>query len=797
MVKGEPSVSQSGGDGGPRSGDEGEEGPAPSGDERPASAEGRPPSEPETPAGPTSRDPALSSTTPEGAAPPGSDEAPTQYFQPTSEPAATDSVSSASSPPASATPEPGSGAVTSLAPSTEHPISTARSPITDHPPEAAVLSERGERIEEASRSMLASAFRSIFVCALLGWGLVMWAQLTFDSEWVTKFLVHNKLEMSQRMTLIYTSLGGAVAGAVVAAGVLLFAWRKKHPIAAIERFVWFISPMAFAPLLPLLFRYKPWVDRRHRLLFVMMFIVLIAEIVAFRSFKSTPESVTRAIAWLREKIPIFVKKHGPWIIVILGALFYACFFSFFALRWHWKLKTSVFDLAINDNLMYGGLVGQFFQSPVVFPENPGRYFGAHAKIGGYAFLPLYALYPRAETLIVLQSSLLGFTAIPLFAFAKRWVSNWMAVLIAVCFLCYHPMHAANFHEVKYVPIATFFVMSVIYAADAKRWVLLVLAFIPGVLMREDMPIGFATIGLVLLLSGHRPKVGLVMAALSITWFVVLRFGLMPLAGSWWFPKMYKDLWAPGEKGFGSVVKTLLSNQLFVFTTMQSERKLIYLQHILVPLAFLPLRRPWLWAAFIPGFIMTLLTTDYKPTITYSFQYVMHWTPYVFVAVPLALASIERQTKDHAKTRAHAALAAMVFTTAVLSFNYGAYGMREGFKGGFVHIKFDYTDEERKRYAALRELIDQIPEDASVAATEKVGPHVSNRKTMHSMRKGPNGADYILAGRREIKLEKTRPTFKDALRKQTYGVVDRKLDFVLLKRGHDPARNKKLLRDWRL
>jgi hypothetical protein len=304
-------------------------------------------------------------------------------------------------------------------------------------------------------------------------------------------------------------------------------------------------------------------------------------------------------------------------------------------------------------------------------------------------------------------------------------------------------------------------------------------------------------GSFLFLSGYRPKIGLMMALVSGVWFLVLRFGIMDHVGSWWFPSMYKSLWAPGESGFRSVAKTLVSNPLFVIDQLLIERKVYYLLHLLVPIAFLPARRWYLWAAFLPGGLLTLLATDYKPPTMFTFQYVMHWAPYLFAAVPVALAAIARRP-DAGPVRARAAVGAMLFASAVLTYNYGAFPAREKtFRGGYSTIEFFYNERERERYAELQEIIRHIPADAKVAATERVGPHVSSRKTLYAMRNGPHDADYILAWKRQLKMAKTLPTLRAALVRGEFGVFKRVGEFALFKRGHDTSDNRQLMTDWRL
>jgi len=663
---------------------------------------------------------------------------------------------------------------------------------------AAAVSDTGpDRDASCERhSRLGIVARVVTLAGLLGASLAFTTQVVGASEWLAEFLRDNDLELEQRMRLLYIGAGGATVAVLAATAMLVVARYRRWSWESVERVMWFIAPLVLLPAVPLLTEYRAWRGRHDALLPLVVLAAMALEALGFRSLSSVPGPVRRAMDWVGTRLPGFWRRHGPLLVVLAGALFYAVFMSFYTLRWHFKLKTHVYDLAINNNMLYGGLHGVFMQSPIVFPEEPGKYLAAHAKYGSYLFLPIYALYPRAETLIVLQSTLLGFGALPLFAFARRHISAWLAAALALAYLCFYPMHGANFYEVKWVPVASFFVLATIWAADARRWVLLTLAFIAAMLMREDVPIGLAVIGSFLLLTGHRARAGLIMALCATVWFIFIRFFVMEQAGEWWFPKMYEDLWAPGQQGYGSVIKTLLTNPLFVLDKILEERKIFYVMHMLVPVMFLPARRWYLWAAFIPGFILTLLVTDYKPPTMFSFQYVMYWTPYVFAAAALAIRSLERG--ESGRPRARAAVGAVLLASGVLTYNYGAFTARENsLRGGYATIEFAFTEEERDRYARLKQLAALIPPDAVVAATERVGAHLSSRRVMYSMRKDPNGADYIMAWEEQLSLDRTRHALRDALKSGEYGVLKRLGDLVLLKRGHDTSGNAQLLRDWKL
>lgn len=629
----------------------------------------------------------------------------------------------------------------------------------------------------------------------LGAALVAWVQLTFDAKWVTRFIIENDVAADARMLLIRSMGMGGVVGAALAVAGTVWLRRRGGDARVVERWLWLASPLAVLPALPVVFRWKVWKDRHPQLLPAVLVTALLLEVLVHRSLREAPSRAQAAWAWLRARLRFRPLRHAPLATVVAAAAGYGAFTGFYTVRWHHKLQTHMFDLGINTHLLYASLHGKHMWSTLVFPNEPEKYIANHAKFGQYMLAPIFAVFPRAEVLLLAQCVLLGLGAIPLFLFARKRLPPWISAMVALAWLCWYPMHAANFYEVNYITMGATLVLATVWAADAGKWIWFGFLFFWTLVAREDMPIGLAVAGTVFWLSGRRPKLGLFMAVVSTAWFGLMRFYWMEQAGEWWFPNMYKALWPPGETGFRSVLKTLATNPYFVFDRIFERDKGWYLMHLLVPLAFVPARRWWAWAAFVPGTILTLLATDYRPLTMFTFQYVMHWGPYVFLAAVLVLAAMAR---EQGPARMRAGVAALGFASVAMTYNLGVFPRRtETFKGGYFPIGFEYTQEERTRYAQLHELIAMLPPDASVAATENSGPHLVSRLYAYTMRNGPQTAEWIVASSRELGLEKTKPKLKEAVTSGKFGVVARRGDFALLRRGHDTAGNASLVADWRL
>jgi uncharacterized membrane protein len=298
------------------------------------------------------------------------------------------------------------------------------------------------------------------------------------------------------------------------------------------------------------------------------------------------------------------------------------------------------------------------------------------------------------------------------------------------------------------------------------------------LTREDISVGLTILGAFLVITGLRVRFGFVLAAVSVSYFAILRFGVMPYLGSWTFANMYEGLIPKGETGYVGIMRTVTTNPAFFLGTLLTQEKLVYVLHLFAPVVFLPWRRATLAFLASAGFFFTLMTTGYKPTLSISFQYTTHWIPYIFAATVLSLRLL-----GHDLAWRRAATAALAFAVLFHSLVFGALFQQEFFVGGFGHVPFGLTASERLRYEDMKALVAKIPPDATVAATESELPHVSNRLTAFALRDSHGGADYLLVNRNLRDHVNTRRTLQDAFANYQYGLVEQRPPLYLFKRGY--------------
>jgi uncharacterized membrane protein len=601
------------------------------------------------------------------------------------------------------------------------------------------------------------------------------------------FLSGNTLDAALRKRVLL-QLFAAMALPLVASAVIIGRFRADglHWLTvAADR----LAPLLVACFVPTLLNFRQWYSQPLPYLVLLAGVVLLLERLLWRAFGGSTEfagaprganprfEFRPALGPGSLPPPSAAARYLPLAAVVIAALGYAVHASYYTIMRHQLLGTAGFDLGIFDNLMFNALHGRPFKSTVAIPD--GSYLSNHAEYGMFLFAPLYALRPGADTLLILQSTFMGFAAIPLYFFACTQLPRPLSAAIACVYVFFAPMQGANYYDFHWMPQSMLFFFWMFYAIATGKRLAIALLTIVICSIREDAAFGLIATGIFLVITGFRPLLGVVLTGVSVAWFVLVKFVIMPWAGPWWFADIYKDLVAAGESGYGSVVKTILVNPNYFIRQLLNETKATYTLHLLAPLAFLSVRHPALWVLMLPGFAVTLMTTGYAPTTSITFQYTTHWVPFLFAAAVIAL---RLRGERLGPAAARASVVALCFGVLCHSYVFGSIFQHKTFTGGFSRVQFEMSKAERQRYKDLLEVAAKIPKTASVAATELEIPHVSTRLDAYTLKVTAGDADYLLLARSHLDDDAKR-RIREASVDAEYGLVVQKNDFYLLKRNH--------------
>ena len=153
---------------------------------------------------------------------------------------------------------------------------------------------------------------------------------------------------------------------------------------------------------------------------------------------------------LRETSRVSPRGATPAVMTVAGAFVYAVIFSVLSVWRHFNYQNlSSFDVAIYNQIQWNSIHGHFFESSM-----SGSNFVTHNSPFLILLSPLYAVYPHPETLLVLKTLFLAFSAVPLYLILKKTVTE-RAILPLVLVYLFHPfIIGQNFnapHEICFLP----------------------------------------------------------------------------------------------------------------------------------------------------------------------------------------------------------------------------------------------------------------------------------------------------------------------------------------------------------
>ncbi len=635
--------------------------------------------------------------------------------------------------------------------------------------------------------------RALLVYFCIGASIAAATQLAALPELVV-FISKNTMPTSMRSRMLGSMAGMGLVAALVPAVLLL--WRRSAAMLdAVTRSAGVLAPLMMCFVVPLLFDWRVFAKAEWLCVLAILLFGFGLERSLRISLASIDWTETRFV-WRRlNRSPRF--RALPLILTCTAAGLSALYFGYYTILQHYRVQTTSWDLAIFDNMMWNLIRGKWFKASPDLGRT-GSHIQYHATFIAYVFAPLYALSQRSETLLALQALFTSAAALPIYLFSKaRSGSAWLGLVFAYAYLVYAPMHGPLFYDFHFLTTAPFWIGWVLYFYEIENKRALVLTWLLAIMVREEVSAGLSMVAFFHLVSGKRVRWALVGGLVSACYFVMMKFYVMPLhrtlSGVQSFTWMYEKLMPAGEAGFGGVLRTVGSNPLFVFSSLLDIDKLTYILKILGPVLVLPLRHPATWIMLLPASIFTLLSSGYKPLYQTYFQYTSNFTSYLFFASVVTLTWWNRRDRlspGPNRYRVPAAALAILVTSTLYSYQFGAIFQHNSFRGGFRTIQFHRTDAEAKQYEDLHAMIGLIPPDASVAATEAEAPHLSNREDLFTFRFGHDNAEYLLINIDEARSGSAADVARKALGSGKYGFVTQRGRLTLWKRGGDPQNNRK-------
>ena len=430
----------------------------------------------------------------------------------------------------------------------------------------------------------------------------------------------------------------------------------------------------------------------------------------------------------------------PLMIMMLAASAWGGTASIWACANHRNFGTTLFDLAVYDNVMWQTLHGRLLGTSLI---SNGSHTGTHFDPILIALTPLYAIWPRAESLLIMQAIWLAFGSLPLFLIARRTLGNgWQALALGAALLFYPGLHGPTFYDFHSLSLAGPLLLWALFFLDSGQQRKYVVTLVLLLLTREDMALLMVPVGICAFFRGDK-EMGRLTIAGSLLYFAIVKLALQLWAGGGGsFAYYYSDLVTDPEGGLGHLIISIVAHPVRAIEHVLGISRLEYVALMFGPLLLLPFvaKRGRYMMAY--GLAATLLASR-GAMHSVHFQYTTLIYPFAFALIPSAIARLASRFETPSHQRRRTLLAVGVLAGCLFSgLMFGALASNKNFQAGYSEFR-PFRDEVLSReYRELVRLRELVPKDAAVATSRHVGPHLSNRWEIQGFPSGW-GSEWLL------------------------------------------------------
>lgn len=397
----------------------------------------------------------------------------------------------------------------------------------------------------------------------------------------------------------------------------------------------------------------------------------------------------------------------PTWFVTFAFLMYVTYVSRVQLSIHRGFGTSAYDIGLFDQ---GIWLMSRFKTP--FVTLMGRnLMGDHAQPILLLVVPIYWIYSSINVLIVLQTICIGAGMVPLYWYARRLLGNeWMALVLSLCWLFNPAVVWTNFENYHPDSFLAVFIPLALFAALERRWRLYVVACALAVLVKEDVVLVLAPLGIFVALARHR-RIGVatVLASVGATlagMYLLMR-GLigMPTRNGWRIP----------FGGVGGTIRTALTEPGVMYRYLTSQGRLFYLWQLTAPFAGL-----FLLAPDIAAVSSVVVLSNIVSTFWYQFHINYHYTLVVVPALAFAtVAAIARRSSPDVRRWM---VGVVVVFTVGSCVAWGPYAFSN------QPVAYGYHDSAVATDG--RAIMRGLPDDVSVSVFHSFAPHLAHRDSIY-------------------------------------------------------------------
>ena len=448
-----------------------------------------------------------------------------------------------------------------------------------------------------------------------------------------------------------------------------------------------------------------------------LLILAVLTVFALWGWKRSPE---------RHRMTDTPAKVWGWVTAVLAVCFFL-FVSAWTVGRVYSFSTPTYDFGIFSQMFYhmkeSGL-------PMTTVERDGMlsHFAVHVSPIYYLMLPFYCLVPTPAALQVLQAAVIASAVIPLWKLGKvHGLSGPQRTICCGILLLYPAFSGGTGYDIHENCFLTPLILWLLYGIDRQSRPITWIAAILTLTVKEDAAVYVAVVGLWVAVKAMlryekqartQLGTGLAMIGAAVGWFVLVT-GYLSGQGDGVMTYRYQNFMYDGSASLMTVVKCVLLNPMKAVFECVDADKLKFLAQTMLPLLGLPLltRRYERYILLIP-YVLVNLMPDYTYQHDIFFQYSFGSTAFLLYLTVVNASDMKINWQR---------IAAMVAAVAVSGTCFGFLVVPKAMYYPVQAVRhYEY-------YQNLRQVLAQIPKEASVAAGTFYTTELSQREILYDLR----------------------------------------------------------------
>lgn len=424
-------------------------------------------------------------------------------------------------------------------------------------------------------------------------------------------------------------------------------------------------------------------------------------------------------------------RFEPYLVAGLASMYFLLYSVLSVLR-HVTYHSFGPDLGIFDQVFWNTVHGRFLESTMSLAQGqPHSYLADHFSPVYLLLMPAYALIPRPETLLVIQTLFLAIGVWPLYLLARLKLEPGFQrlawVLVYFLFLPVAFINLFDFHELALAVLPLGFA---IYFLEKRRPGWFLVSLLSTFLIKEELPLVGMGFGAYILLAKRDWRLGLGVLAGSLAAFVAVVRVIIPAFGSGsyeYFAQRINYRYAELGTTPQEILSTVFAHPVRLAQILLQPQKLKFLVGIFGPVLGLTAISGFAAILVLPT-LAILLLSNYAPQYAFTSHYS---APLIALVIGTSILGFARLRPSFQGPAAAAVLA----SSLVFSFLFGDLPFSRHFD---VHLF-----QPEARYTAFVGNLDRIPPGASVGAENNLTPHLSHRRFIYNLEfEGANNAEYL-------------------------------------------------------